>query len=92
MTYFAHLTNAMVFQPVPEGTDQLTLEIYAQLLDHFICDMQMEHQLALMARPAPLAPTQPNPWAPVNPLWPNDPYFYGPPYKVTCNAQTTAVK
>ena len=90
MSDFSHLTNAMIYQHIPDGTDQLTLEIYAQLLDHYICDLQMDYNLAKMTRPAdPVVPRSPYPWE-TQPSWPNQPYFYGTPYKVTCNATTAA--
>ena len=74
------------WNPQPVVTDDLTLAIYAQLLELYLWDVEVElmaEKLKNSQLPAPISPFQ---WPrPNDPYWPQiNPIWYGPPYIVTC--------
>lgn len=79
MTYptFDISGSTLIYQRIPDGTDQLTLEIYAQLLDHYICDLELGAAAFKIYQDQPATP--PNPWPVVRPQypWDNPPVYYG---------------
>ena len=77
--------------------DQLTNEIYTQLLELYAYDLEVEvlaEKLRKVAPPQDIPTPYPwdkqvspwdKPYIPPNP-W-DTPYYYGPPYKVTCEVK-----
>lgn len=69
--------------------NELTHLIYEQLLELYLADLELEllvEKLKNVGTGVPQTPS-PNPWT--QPRTPHDPYYYGPPWYVTCTTYTT---
>ena len=92
MTIISTTSTQYIWNPAAHETaevdlNDLTALIYAQLLELYIFDLEVEilsEKLKNIPYQPPVQPT-PYPWDKPIP-WPNtQPFYYGPPYKVTCS-------
>ena len=95
MTITSTTSTQYIWNPAAHETaevdlNDLTALIYAQLLELYIFDLEVEILSEKLKNipfhpPVQPVPRTPYPWDQPIP-WPNtQPFYYGPPYKVTCS-------